>query len=226
MSSSESEAQKKTGGFTLVELLVSIAILTIISSVTIVSLASSRQREELTTAARLLSADLRNIQAEALAAHNVRSCVIAAGMSRVCEPENTSSMTCIGACTPLPPPHVGIHFLTGQDTYILFADVMADDSRYGGVNELLQTHTLNPLGGGKVIISAMTTNLGPLMDADVSVGRQNGVTRINACGDANQPSCSPTEPKVLDIILTHVSSGATATVEVNSITGRVSVIGL
>lgn len=53
-------------GFTLIELIISISILTLISTAAVFSLRSTRQTEELATAARLLASDVRNVQARVL----------------------------------------------------------------------------------------------------------------------------------------------------------------
>lgn len=212
----------KRQGFTLVELIISIAILALISVSTIFSLRRTREKDELNTAGRLLTADIRNIQARALAGRNVLTCDTVSGR-RVCEPENTTPSVCTGACESAPPSHFGIWFTSDEDGYILFADVLTEDWRYDGPAEFLLLRNLNPLGGRKVVVSDIKTEFGPLETGHVAVGRQNGLVRIDACNDPGQPVCAPTEPKILQITLRHVMSDETLVVEINAVTGRVSI---
>lgn len=215
--------RSKRHGFTLVELMISIAILTMISITTVFSLRRTREKDELNTAVRLLTSDIKNVESRALSARNVLTCTVAGGGSRVCETENASPSPCVGTCTAAPPPHFGMSFTGAQESYSLFADVGTADWRFDGPDEVLLTRSLNPLGGGKVTVSSVRTELGGLPSAVFGVGRQNGMMRIEACGDAGLPACAPTEPKILQITLRHMTSGDTAVVEINALTGRVSI---
>lgn len=209
-------------GFTLIELMVSVSILALISGSTIYSLRGARDRDELKTATRILSGDLRNIQARALASRNVLTCEIQPGIKRVCENENKSSSACIGPCEQAPPPRYGIYFLRDSSSYSLFADVHTEDWRLTNEEEVLLIRNLNPMGGDKVSITNLRTELGALDSASIGAGRQNGVTRVEACGELGLPACSGKEPRILLIVLAHSGSGETAVIEINSQTGRVS----
>jgi len=209
-------------GFTLAELMISVLILTLISTATVFSLRSAKSTEELQTAGRLLASDIRNAQARALAARNVLICPIVGGVSRVCEIENPSTVSCTSDCVPLPPPRFGVHLIVGRDSYDVFADVQNEDWRERSIEEILVTRGLNPLGGTNVLIDRLTTELGSQPSADLAIGRQSGEMRIEACGDPGLPVCSPTEPKTLGIILKHMISGKELRVDVNAVTGRVS----
>jgi prepilin-type N-terminal cleavage/methylation domain-containing protein len=209
-------------GFTLIELMVSIAILTLISTATVFSLRSTRENEELLTAARLLAGDVRSIQARALAARNVRQCSVSGGALRVCENDNTSDIPCIGACEPAPPPRFGISLAVGATAYDVYADVNVADGRYTNDEELLLHRDLNPLGGEKVMIRRLLTEQGDEAASSMIVSRQNGEMRIDACNDPGFPACAPSEPRTLSILLRHQRSGKELTVDVNAVTGRVS----
>ncbi|MBU1907736.1 type II secretion system GspH family protein [Patescibacteria group bacterium] len=213
---------KTYSGFTLIELMISISILTLISTATVFSLRSTRQTEELATAARLLASDVRNIQARALAANNVKICDIAGG-KRVCEAENPSAAACVGACAPEPAARYGITFDKDSGSYALFIDLNQSDWRLSSENEIVLRRNLNPLGGDKVTITELMTDTGYLTEASMAVSRQNGIMRIEACGESGLPACSPVEPKILNITLQHQQSGKTAVVEINAQSGRVSV---
>ncbi|MBU0540462.1 type II secretion system GspH family protein [Patescibacteria group bacterium] len=209
-------------GFTLIELMISISILTLISTATVFSLRSTRQSEELATAARLLASDVRNIQARALAANNVKICDIAGG-KRVCEAENPSTTDCVGVCAPEPASRYGITFDKDSGSYALFVDLNQSDWRLSSEDEIVLRRNLNPLGGDKVTITELMIDTGSLTEASMAVSRQNGIMRIEACGESGLPACSPVEPKILNITLQHQQSGKTAVVEINSQSGRVSV---
>lgn len=62
---------KASQGFTLIEVLVSVAILAIMAAVTIASLSGSRNRQEVGGAARVVAAILRDAQNNALAGKNI-----------------------------------------------------------------------------------------------------------------------------------------------------------
>lgn len=211
----------KSSGFTVIEVLISVAILTLISVTTVVSLQKNREQDELTTAARVLSASIRNLQGEALAGHNVFSCSAPGGGRQICDPNAAAS--CVSDCTAGPPAHVGMSLMTQQDTYAMFADINPENWRYDGANELISTHSVNPLGNGRVLISALNTDIGSVASISFSAERQSGKMRIQACGDAGLPACSPTEPQTLHIVLHHVITGAEKIIEVNAHSGRVSV---
>lgn len=210
-------------GFTLIELMVSISILALISTVTVFNLRNTRQTEELATAARLLTSDIRNIQARALAANNVKICDTLAGSRRVCETENPSIVSCSGPCTPEPAARYGISFNKDSGYFDLFIDINQSDWRISSDDEILARRNLNPLGGGKVLVSVLRTDTGLLSKASMAVSRQNGIMRIDACGESGLPICQPTEPKILFVTLQHQQSGKTAIVEINAQSGRVSV---
>lgn len=211
-------------GFTLLELLISVSILTLISTATVFSLRASREREELNVAVRILSGDLRNVQARALAARNVQTCETVEG-PRVCEAENTSPQICISSCAPLPPTTFGVSLKPQSIGYTVFAEVDSkiQDWRLNDIRELLFTRDLNPLGGGRVVIESLSPSKHEVLPhADVAFHRQNGVMRIEACGDAGMPPCGISEPSRLSITLRHVGSGATRSIELNALSGRIS----
>jgi len=218
----------------MVELMVSIVILTLIATTTLFSLTSTRYKEELNTAARMLSADIRNIQARALAARNISQCTNSSGNKTVCGPDlwfitSTSTNVCVDACVPMPPPRFGM-VVHRTSNYQLIAD-LNDDYRWsiveGGGTELFLQRSLNPAGStNRVTVSVVDTPgvvMSPEGEAIITVNRQSGVTRINACGDAGLPLCAPTEPKLLNITLKHLKTNETKTIEVNAVTGRVSI---
>lgn len=210
----------------MVELMISIVILVLISTATLFSLRSTRERDELNTAARLLASDIRNVQQRALTGRNVLSCDGPTGVKRVCGADAIVEASCAGPCAPSTPPRVGVSLAAGSETYDLFADVGGADWRKTGDTEVFIRRNLNPIGGSKVEILRLAyegLDLPPVPKADIAVGRQSGAMRIDACGDPGLPACAPTEPKGLVIELQHRTTGDTAVIEVNAVTGRVSI---
>lgn len=212
---------KKTG-FTLMELMVSIAILTLISGSTIFALQRSREKEELNIVARMLASDIKNIQARGLAARNILTCNVGSG-KRVCEPENKSLLVCDDACQLLPPPKFGVWISTRSGAYILFADVNLEDWRYSNPEEMLMERSFDRIGEGKVVLSSIQSENGNLDSVSLAVARQNGMMRINACGAELVP-CEPTEPQQVTLTLRHTKSNDMISVEINALTGRVSIL--
>lgn len=210
-------------GFTLVELMISVGILTLIATSTVFVMRRTREREELQTAGRLLVSDLRDVQARALQARNALTCDTVGLEKKICEPENKSPILCTGPCTVLPPPRYGVALAVFQDAYDLFADVNGEDWRLTSDAEQVARRGLNPLGGNRVTISRIETELGIIGTSNLAAGRQSGAMRIEACGDPGLPACAPTEPKWLKITLRHAVSNDTIAVEVNALTGRVSI---
>jgi len=209
----------------MVELMISITILVLIATATLFSLSSTRNTEELNTAARLLESDIRNIQARALAARDVLQCVAPDGLQSVCGSDAYATASCSGPCSASPPARFGIDIMRGAGFYDLFADVRGDDWRETNDREVMIRRQLNPLGGGNVVIIGIALpGVTPApTTADIAVTRQSGVMRINACGDTGLPLCSPIEPKTLTITLRHNKSMQYKMVEVNAVTGRVSI---
>ena len=207
-------------GFTFVEAMVSIAVLGIIATMSVFSLLSSSRTDQLNTAARVLAADLRSVQSQALTAANVKTCPDSTGTPVVCE---TSTAGCLvpSQCLPTPPPAVGIHFVSGQKTYAFFADVrpVTNDWVYTTSSEEYLTRSLDKAGGQDVIISAVSSTIGAISPFDVVFERQNGSTVLKGC----RISQGCTIVTSLVITLKHTRSFATKTVSVNAYTGRISI---
>jgi type II secretory pathway pseudopilin PulG len=198
------------------ELLVSILILGLISVATVTNLRSSQQADQLATAARIVAADLRAEQDAALTAQSIKTCTNGVSAKIVCE-GGTSS--CVGACTSLPPFGTGLHFMKASSTYDVFADVdqTKNDWKETDASEIVQTRSLSLVGAPNVIVSDLITS-STQSSIDVAFQRQNGTMGIAGCFIG---SC--VSPVTLRIILKHTVSNQTAEVDLNSVTGRVSI---
>ncbi len=113
----------------MIELLTSIAILAIISVSVSIDIGRSKMREELDSSARQVTAALRNLQAQALAARTVKTCKPAA-VNVVCE-VGTGICGAASCNTPLVPMAVGLTLRTGASSMTSFAetDVTLEDRR-------------------------------------------------------------------------------------------------
>ncbi len=204
-------------GFTLPELMISVLIVGLIATAASVDLRASQYHDELRTATRVLAADLRSLQSQALTGRNVAVCNDAGGVSVICE-ANTALCAAGSACAMAPPGALGLTLNVGSSTYLLFADV--DAAKSGGtlsdVTEILETHNFALLGSPRVVIHALRIPAS-VGSATVAFSRQNGVTGINGCF---APACS--SPSVVRIELQHSKTGDISTIEVDAVTGRVS----
>jgi len=207
-------------GFTFVEAMVSIAVLGIIATISTYSLSASSRTDQLNTAARVLAADLRSVQSQALTAANIKTCPDPTGIPVVCE---ASDLVCpiLAQCLPSPPPAIGIHLVSGQRSYAFFADVRpaTNDWVYTTSSEEYLTRSLDKAGALDVIISAVSSTTGSASPSDVVFERQNGSMVLNGCRISQ--GCNIVTSLI--ITLKHTRSLATKTVSVNAYTGRISI---
>jgi len=205
--------------FTLPEMLVSVAVMGILAVTVMSNLNSGKQTEELRTAANQLVADIRSMQARALAAGEVKACPKADGKMAICE--NSTTMCLLPAnCIGHVPSSFGIHASTTNTGYVLFAEEEPSkaDYKYSGQDETLIARTLLQGSSQDVVIQNIYSDK-PAVGFAVSVGdisftRQNGVTRMFD---------GTTEPDVITIRLKQKQSNVTKDVVINRITGRVSI---
>jgi prepilin-type N-terminal cleavage/methylation domain-containing protein len=214
-------------GFTLAELLVSIAILVLIATSVAGDVNRTKYQEELTASARVLIGTLRDLQSQALTARSVNTCLDVADTPLVCEVQNTG---CVGSCSdPMPPYAVGMVLTQNATVMERFAEVeiLRNNRRQDGsmeelgVRRFLQANA----GAGTVSVSSLVTeNSGSVTTATVTFERQNGLMRVNACDTPqNAPPCNGIpEPKTLSIVLRHARTDATKTVRLNTTTGKIS----
>lgn len=208
--------RSRASGFSLSEALVSLTIIGILSVTMVLNLNSSKRVEELGAAARVVAADLRSMQARALAGQNVKTCA-KAGPTVVCE---SSDAICdplgpLNPCTPTPAFSYGMHLTPGTSVYNAFSDVNAatkDWIETPGAYETVSTRDVTKNGGSNVTIFSLGAGIS---DAHVSFERQNGRMHI-VC----TPACAGTD---LTITLRHEQSLATRQITLRAATGRISV---
>lgn len=203
-------------GFTLVELMVSIAIMGLIAVVTMNDMRTSQRKDQLNTAARVLAADIRAMQAQALSGKNIKSCPLGVAHT-VCE-QSASVCSDSAQCIAQPPSAVGLHVTVAGTSYDEFADVDSIDG-LKDPNEIIQSRSFPLLGAQNVVIDALTAGGAPVNDADVSFQRQNGTMGINGC---YAPVCNA-GPFTLIIQLRQTQTNDTKNIVLNAITGRISI---
>lgn len=204
-------------GFTLIEAMVSVAILGLLAGIVTTNLTESRRTEELQSAARIVVADIRSAQSRALTVKNVAFCQNASDAWIACE---LGSASCKpgSACTPVPPDGVGLHFSVSSSTYAYYGIMNGpgnDFARTSSQQDFL-IRRLDLAGAPNVEVAAISATLPSGSEADVFFQRQNGVMRLNACA-----ACA--EPSSLLITLRHAQSGRSKQVRVNALTGRISI---
>lgn len=208
-------------GFTLVEVMVSVAVIGLLAVIMITSLNSTRQTEELKASARQLAADIRSMQARALAAGDVKACPNGAALLSVCE-DSTASCANPADCVGHVPSAFGINVSSSDAGYTLFAEVepsTADFHLNRPIEVLLSRPLLQGTSQNVIIKNVLTGKPAPLLPkkaGDVSFMRQSGNTRLN--------DGSGLEPDIMVFRLWHKVSSSTVDVEVNRVTGRVSVL--
>ena len=206
-------------GFSFVELMISIAIVGMLSVITVVSLNSTQKTDELRTATRQLAADIRSMQSRALSAQNIKSCVSLMGDFAVCENGTTN---CSGTCAPATPPAFGLHLVAGNANYILFADVDIDVGgyKYTKAYEMLLQRDLSANSNNVIVekvfsVRALGTTSKPY--GDVTFLRQSGTTHLF-------DDVTPPEPVSMIIRLKHLTASTTMDIRIDQSTGRVSIL--
>ncbi len=208
---------RKLVGFSVAEMLASLAIVVILALATIFELNSYQKGEELRTAARQLAGDIRSVQSSAFSARNIKACPLGAGKA-ICE--ESEAMCAPGTCVLTIPQSYGISFNLNSSNYEMFADLnpIVADYKLTDQNELLARRFISALGGQNVIVDSILVNNVPgSTRADITFLRQSGdVAFVTA----------PVAPgaTVITIKLRHLTTGATQSIEINKATGRISIL--
>lgn len=209
----------KAAGFTLAEMLVSLAIMILLAVTVVVNMNSGKRTEELRNAARQLAADIRSMQSRALAAGEVRACPKGAAIA-VCE-NSRAICTSPADCKGTVPAVYGVMATTSATGYVLFAKVDPGKVNYWmeSVDEIVSVRPLVPVSTKDVEIQEIQVPgaMGPAPTvASIGFMRQSGSARIY--------DGTGVEPGIINIILRHKVSGDPMTLEINRVTGRVSIL--
>lgn len=181
----------------------------------------TRQQMELLSASTLIQNEMRNIQADSLAARSIKTCAYS-GNNVPCEYDGSQCRALAQGCSgSISPPAFGMTFAVNATNAPEFADVFTAD--YAETTPYERLKTLNFLnakaGSNNVIISAINAGGVSVGSSVVAFQRQNGGMRINGCA---VPPCA-SEVTSLIVTLKQVQTNTTKTVNFNSITGRITV---
>ena len=140
---------RKLSGFTIAEMLIALAIVVLLSLISVFELSTSNQGEELRAAAGQLESDIRSAQSRALEAQSVKACPIGAEQA-ICE--NSDPGCAANTCKDTTPNGFGVYVAAGSSSYIIFADVnpAALDYKYTNAKELFQNRDVLIGTTGKV----------------------------------------------------------------------------
>ncbi len=210
-------------GFSIAEMLIALAIVVLLSLISVFELRATNQNEELRAAAGQMASDIRGVQSRALEGQSTRTCLLGTEQA-VCENKDPG---CLPAqpCKDYIPAGYGIFFGSGSSSYVLFADVNsgAQDFKYTSSKEYFLERNLLEGTSGKVVIDGITSyrSSGNTSQpwANAAFVRQGGNAHIIDPVTGVQP-----EPFLLRIRIRHQVSGKTLEVELNPVTGRVSII--
>lgn len=201
---------RKTGreaAFTLVELLISIAIIAVMTGYVTANYRSARQTDELRQGASLLASSVRRVQTMALAGEGVLTCV---GGTTVKTCRVNADCSGGGTCTRSLPTGYGVRLSSASGAAakktIIFADLNGDRAYQSG--EEIRTDSIS--AGPFVAV----TSLSPVASSALDIVLEPPKPTVWFNGSNAQ--------SVATIVLTHSATGKTRTVTVNRITGQVS----
>lgn len=223
---------KRGGGFTIIELLVSISILLLISVSVATDLNRTRYQEELQGSARALVGMLRDLQTRALASTGAKTCTATGGVLYACD---YTSVGCLGACTPLVPPYAyGLTLTLNATSVPAFAEVEPTYNNRRPIDLGDQHEQIDLLPFLKAASASNWVSISRIDDqffsniagAYVTFERQSGTMRISACAKPTPytPACGPFgEPNTLTITLRHSKTTLTKVIRLNGLTGKISI---
>jgi prepilin-type N-terminal cleavage/methylation domain-containing protein len=208
-------------GFTLVELMVSIAVIGLITLAVIGDIARTRQQTELLSTATTVQAELRNMQADALAARSIKTCAYS-GNNVPCEYDGAECRVLSQSCSvAISPSDFGMTFVLNATNTTEFADTFTADFAETKPYERFKVLKFinNTAGSNNVIISSIIAGGSSVGSSIVAFQRQNGGMRINGCAT---PPCA-SEVTTMTVTLKHLQTNKTRDITFNAVTGRITV---
>lgn len=193
-------------GFTLVELLVSMAIIGVITGAMMANFHGGQQNTEIRLAADLLVSQIRSMQTSSYGGRLVSVCSGGANDLAVCEPK-VPAVACAspGVCQKRVPTGYGLHFSAGPSTtYTVFYDTN-DDKVYQADERLFDAPLVST---GTVALSGSSVGL-PL---DLVYAPPYGQLYVNGVAGG---------PILVTLTLTHPKGNLTRHVSVYRLSGKV-----
>ena len=198
-------------GFTLVEMLVSLAIFGVISGFVMANLRVGGQGDELRISSQLVASSVRRIQTMAVAGQTIYFCRNSGEItgSKLC-PTGQDLECSEGSCVrEIPPGGYGLHLASApgsERTIITFADLNRNYGYDPGEEFRRDSVSSGPLVG--------ISELQPSTDGKLDIVYAPNATAIYF----NQS----TETAIATIIMRHSHTGATKRIIVNSLSGQIS----
>lgn len=198
-------SRKTSGGFTIAELLVSLAIITVLTGMMLANFHGGQQSSELRLAAEITVSQLHDIQTAALGGRLVSVCSGGAQANQVCEAGKNPSVTCTGGgtCQRRVVPGYGIRFTVGESTYLVFDDVNGNNVYNAG--EEIATKPFVSTG----LVKLGATNAGSTLDV------------VFVAPDAKQKFNGSDAPDLLQLTLRHLQSDSERNVKLYRIAGKI-----
>ena len=185
-----------------------------LTTMVVADLRTSRMSDELKTAVRVVSSDLRSVRARAIGGENVKTCT--SGSTKAVAEQGTTLCTDQTSLGYSIPSAVGMVMATGS-AYELFADVdpaplYANGLKNGAV-ELLFIRDLGLSGTPNVVIDQITENGIAMTPVTLAYRRQSGTMMLDG-------AMSSSAPKIVVITLRQTQSNETRTITIDQWSGQ------
>lgn len=204
----------KGAGFTLPELMLSTAIMAMMTTMVVSDLRASKMSDELKTAVRVVSSDIRSARDRAIGGQNVKTCT--SGATIAIAEESVSLCTDLSSLGYTIPSAVGLSMASGT-SYDLFADVdhapAYANGMQDGATERWMTRNLALSGTPNVVIDHITVDGSAVNRVSLAYARQSGTMMID--GVVNLLT-----PKTIVITMRQTQSNQTRTITVDQWSGR------
>jgi prepilin-type N-terminal cleavage/methylation domain-containing protein len=195
-------------GFTLVEMLISLAIFGVITGMVLANFRAGAQGDELRISSQLVASAVRRAQSLAIAGQTVAFCRGGANDLKLC-PGGVADCTG-GTCVTEVPAAFGIHFSTapGEERRMTqFADT--DNDKTLGPGEAMRSDSIS--SGPFVDVVGLAPEVGGALDIVFVPPKPSTVFNADAAPDG-----------IAAITVRHRTTGAEKRVTVNKVSGQVS----
>ncbi len=195
-------------GFTLIEMLVSLAIFVIVTAFVTANFRAGRQSDELRIASQLAASSLRRAQSFALAGQTTTFCRGGANDLRECL--GGTDVECVGgACVREVPHGYGVHFSTvdpARQRIVFFADTNGNHAYDDG--EAIRSDAVSP--GTSVVVNTVNPSATGVLD--VVFDPPNPTVYFNG----------GTATPIASVTVRHLATGQMKTVTVNALSGQIN----
>jgi len=200
----------KLKGFSIIEVLISVAIIALIMTAVISNFRSGEWRNQLSLAAANVASELRKAQTMVSAGQPTQVCMVAAVMTGICEDDPAG---CGGTCVEhVPYGGYGLVFVEDSETITFFANTDATDD-FDKIDEKVRDLKISPTGRVKIAgISTDTT--GTINQLQIIFIPPTNVIKFGGPDVFGSPNEAT-------ITISHLSSGEKREIVINKISGRI-----